>query len=55
VNFHGWPVSELETPDVLDGEAFVIAEDALTEASYGACPVVIRHPDGVAHYRFGGD
>ena len=46
---------QIEGHNIGSNEAFVIAEDALTEASYGACPVVIRHPDGVAHYRFGGD
>jgi hypothetical protein len=55
VNFHGWPVSELKTPDVLDGDAFVIAENALTNPTVAPVDVLVRHPDGVAHYRFGGD
>jgi hypothetical protein len=53
VTFHGWAVSELKTQNVLDGEAFVIAENALTKPTVAPVAVLVRHPDGVAHYRFG--
>jgi hypothetical protein len=55
VNFHGWSVVKVTTPDVLDAEAFVIAEDALTVPAHAPVPMLVRYPDGVTHYRFGGD
>jgi hypothetical protein len=55
VNFHGWSVVEVTTPDVLDAEAFVIGEDALTVPAHAPVPMLVRYPDGVTHYRFGGD
>lgn len=55
VTFHGWDVVELHTDGVLDGEAFVIGENALAEPRVAPVPVLVRHPSGVAHYRFGGE
>lgn len=52
VNFYGWGVAELKTPDVLDGEAFVVAEDALTTPRHAPTQILVRHRDGVARYTF---
>jgi hypothetical protein len=52
VNFHGWGVKELKTPDVLSGEAFVIGENALLRPRHAPAQVLVRHPDAVARYTF---
>lgn len=55
VNFHGWSVAPVETEGVLDGEAFVFGEAALTRPEHAPAQILVRHPDGVARYVFGGD
>ena len=54
VTFYDWHVTELSTPDVLDGEAFVVAENAVTDPEHAPVEILVRHPRGVAHYDFGG-
>jgi hypothetical protein len=55
ISFYGWDVVELETDAVLDCEGFVVGEDALSVPEFAPAKVLVRHPRGVAHYRFGGE
>ena len=52
VTFHGFAISELTTPDVLSGEAFVIGENALLRPRHAPAQVLVRYPDAVARYTF---
>lgn len=52
VDFHGWPAAPAATDGVLDGEAFVFGEQAVVRPEYAPVQILVRHPDGVAHYEF---
>jgi len=54
-NFYRWPVASFDTPGVLDGEAFVVGKRAVTTPEHAPVEILVRHPNGVAHYEFGCD
>jgi hypothetical protein len=52
VQFHGWPAAPTATARVLEDEAFVFGKRALIRPDHAPTEILVRHPDGVAHYEW---